>query len=79
MMPSLSIWDFELPPARPPGDEQMLPGDHVRAEPRTRPPGAGQTGIVTRRRWFGRVSVLWTSGDTTVVRVKNLRHIGGRG
>ncbi len=67
--------DLPLPLPRPEDDEEIRPGDKVRAV-HDRGPDSSQTGIVTRRpRWWRRVDVRWVSGETTTIRKSSLRKI----
>lgn len=59
-------------PRRKPG---IQPGDAVRSR-RERPWPSASTGIVVRRRWFGRVDVRWVSGETTTIRKVDLVKLG---
>jgi len=62
-------------PAPRPDDDELRPGDQVRAV-NDRGPDSSQTGIVTsRRRWWRRVAVRWVSGETTTIRKSSLRKI----
>ncbi len=58
-------------PRRKPG---IQPGDAVRSR-RERPWPSASTGIVVRRRRFGRVDVRWVSGETTTIRKVDLGKI----
>ncbi len=59
-----------LPPLRP----GIRRGTRVRSvQERTYP--SASTGIVVKRRWFGRVDVRWVSGETTTTRKVDLRMI----
>lgn len=49
---------------------QLWPGDKIRDN--AGPAGEAVTGVVVRRHWFGRVTVLWDAGGFTTLRGRDL-------
>ncbi len=65
-----------VPRPKPRTGKRVRPGDAVR---RLKPTwyGSGDTGLVSRRRWWLWLTVHWTNGHVTTVPARSVRRIVG--